>query len=143
MMLCTRGVAGETPANIPLLPHAKFPNEDWYGAKAKRLGIEGRVLVAFDVTAKGAAKNISILWSENDLLAAQTTRFLSAVRFDVPRDWQTTGALRRWRLGFVYRLSPSGQPQPSRQSDEFAIPVEIIGITGSRLRSPRSGPLAR
>jgi hypothetical protein len=113
---------------LPKLPHLTLSTrEDWYGPQAKLLGVEGRVLVAFDITAAGATKNVSILWGENALLGAHTTRLLSGVHFDVPKDWATSGAGRRWRVGFVYCLVPSGQ------SDEFAIPVEKVYINGSRL----------
>jgi hypothetical protein len=126
---------------LPKLPHATFSKrEDWYGPQAKRLGVEGRVLVAFDIATAGDAKNVSIIWAENELLGTQTSRLLSGAHFDVPKDWATSGAARRWRAGFVYCLVPSGQ------SDEFAIPVAKIYLNGSRLRGApvhtRSGPNA-
>jgi hypothetical protein len=112
----------------PKLPPRHWPtHEDWYGPQAKRLGIEGRVLVAFDIATDGKPDHVSVLWSENDLLAKQTEHLLSELRFDVPKDWAMTGGTHRWYAGFVYRLSPSGL------SGEFAVPVEKIEITGTRL----------
>jgi hypothetical protein len=115
---------------LPKLPHVTFSKaEDWYGPQAKRLGMEGRVLVAFDITMGGLSKNVSILWAENAILGTQTTRLLCGAHFDAPTDWATSGAGRRWRAGFVYCLVPSAQ------SDEFAIPVEKVYLNGSRLPS--------
>jgi len=110
------------------LPRFVMPKgQDWYGATAKRQGLEGRVLVAFNITTEGQAKNVSVVWTEDSVLAANTLQLLKAVRFKVPPDWGTADIWRRWQVGFVYRLCPSGQ------SGEFAIPVEPIYITGSRL----------
>src|ERR1700693_3936060 len=44
-------------------PVIKVPGGvDWYPPKARRSGLEGRVLVAFDITAAGRVRNASILW---------------------------------------------------------------------------------
>ena len=120
--------SGEAAWKLPSLPRNKIPNtEDAYGETAKRQGLEGRVLVAFDVTPKGTTENINVIWAEDDALGKQTVHLLSRSHFEVPNDWATSGALIRWRLGFVYCLFPSGM------SDEFAIPVGKVYVTGSRL----------
>lgn len=120
--------AGEAAWKLPSLPPAKLPSsEDWYGPANKRQGLEGRVLAAFDITTKGAVQNIKVVWAENDLLGAQTAHLLSGAHFEVPKDWATSGALIRWRIGFVYCLVPSGQ------SEEFAIPVNKVYVSGARL----------
>jgi TonB family protein len=114
---------------VPALPHfqAAF-GQDWFPVVAKRMGLEGRVLVGFDIDARGRAKNISVIWSENTVFESSAVEILKGARFSLPSDWANSGASRRWRLGFVYRLFPA-----SCQSDQFAIPVEKVVITGSRL----------
>jgi hypothetical protein len=112
------------------LPEFVIPkNQDWYGAIAKQHGLEGRVLVALNVAADGHANNVSVIWAEDSVLSANTLQLLTAIHFKVPAHWGTADVARRWYVGFVYRLCPSGQP------GEFAIPVEPIHITGSRLPS--------
>jgi TonB family protein len=115
---------------IPKLPHAFQPENDreWFPPKARRMGMEGRVLVAFDITARGRAEHISVIWSESEIFESSAVNMLESTRFNVPSDWSENGAWKRWRMGFVYRLSPGCQ------SDQFAIPVaETVTITGSRL----------
>jgi TonB family protein len=121
----------ETGFELPNLPRSNLPNDqDWYPASARREGLEGRVLVGFDIGSDGRTNKVSVIWSERgdgSVLAANTVRMVGTMRFKVPADWPSTGAWRRWRLGVVYRLHPSGQPL------DFAIPVENVVITGSRL----------
>jgi TonB family protein len=116
---------------IPKLPHAEYSvdrDRDWYPTSARREGLEGRVLLGFDIMATGLAHNVSVIWSENRVFESSAVSLLKAAKFTLPSDWTSSDALRRWRVGFVFCLLPSGQ------SDQFAIPVEKIYITGSRLR---------
>jgi TonB family protein len=111
-------------------PHVRSSSDrEIYPAPAVQRGIEGRVLAAFDITTEGRVTNIAILWSENPLLADPTRRALSAYHFDVPADWGRSGVRRRWRMGFVYCLAPSDQP------DEFPLPVNVTTIKVPRQRS--------
>jgi hypothetical protein len=129
-------VTASDPFQLPKLPPMDFPrNVSWYPPRAWTAGLEGRVLVAFDITLAGSAQRISILWTEDALLASSAEQMLSKTHFKVPADWQTSGAWRRWRLGFVYCLPPSSQ------SEEFGVPVETVLITGSRLNgAPQRHP---
>jgi TonB family protein len=129
-------VAASDPFQLPKLPPVEFShNLEWYPARARFRGLEGRVLVAFDITSAGSAQKISILWTEDALLASSAEQMLSKAHFKIPTDWQTSGAWRRWRLGFIYCLPPSSQPE------EFGVPVETVLITGSRIRgSPQNHP---
>ena len=121
-------VNASDPFQLPKLPPMDFPrNVDWYPDRARASGLEGRALVAFDITTAGSVQGVSMLWSEDALLASSATQMLSKAHFKVPVDWQNSGASRRWRLGFVYCLPPSGQ------SEKFGVPVETVLITGSRL----------
>lgn len=113
---------------LPKLPRFKLgQDQDWFPEAARRDGLEGRVLVGFDITAQGSAKNISVIWSSTRLFESNAVGMLRTGRFSVPSDWIESGGWRRWRLGFVFRLSPSCE------SDEFAIPVEKVLVTGSRI----------
>jgi TonB family protein len=134
VVLCWSGrlvADDETGLELPKLPRSNFPNDqDWYPASARREGLEGRVLVGFDIGTDGRTKKVSVIWSESgdeSVLAANTVRMVGTMRFKVPAEWASSGAWRRWRLGVVYRLFPSGQAL------DFAIPVETVVITGSRL----------
>jgi hypothetical protein len=122
----------------PKLPAIKLSHEDWYPPAARFRNLQGRVLVAFDITPAGVAANISILWSENEVFTQSTTRMLAGAHFAVPNNWAATGANRRWRAGVVYRLA---SPAPSaQQSDDFAIPAEKIYITGSSIPKEHQWP---
>lgn len=127
-LLADEPVAASDPFQLPKLPPMDF-SQTWnpYPPRAATAGLEGRVLVAFDITSAGSAQRISILWTEDALLASSAEQMLSKAHFKVPADWQTSGAWRRWRLGFIYCLPPSSQ------SDEFGVPVETVLITVSRL----------
>jgi len=135
-LLAEEPVAASDPFELPKLPPVDFSrNIDWYPPRAAVAGLEGRVLVAFDITPAGSAQRISILWTEDALLASTAEQMLSKAQFKVPADWQTSGAWRRWRLGFIYCLPPSSQ------SEEFGVPVETVLITGSRLHgAPQRHP---
>lgn len=113
---------------LPKLPKATLPtDQDWYAPAAKRAGLEGTVLVAFDIASNGQSKNVSVLSADNSVFEASALQFLKGFRFKLPADWGAANLSRRWRLGFVYRLCPSAI------SGEFGIPVEIVYISGSRL----------
>jgi TonB family protein len=110
-----------------MLPDSKIGTIDWYPVQARRAGLEGRVLVAFNVTPAGQATNASIIWSEESIFEAPSLGFLARTHFKVPADWPGSALSPRIRVGFVFCLKPSGQ------SSDFAMPVEIITVTGSRL----------
>lgn len=108
-------------------PHGRSSSDqELYPAEAVKRGIEGRVLAAFDISTEGKVTNVAILWTEDPLLSDATRRALSGYHFDVPADWGRVGVRRRWRMGFVYCLSPSDQP------DEFALPVTVATIKAPR-----------
>jgi TonB family protein len=118
---------------LPKLPlYQLLSHQDWYPLAAREASLEGRVLVGFDITADGHVRNISVIWSENGVFESSAVALLKSARFTLPADWASTATSRRWRLGFVYRLAPD-----TCQSDQFAIPVEKILITGSRLSGAR------
>jgi TonB family protein len=118
---------GRQVTGMPHLDH--LPPLDFYPPRARLTGDQGRVLVGFNITASGAAENISVIWAENGVFSAEAVRMLNVSHFKVPSDWATTGAGRRWRLGITWCLPPSGQ------SDRFGItPLDTILIKSSRIR---------
>jgi TonB family protein len=113
-------------ANLPRIESTG--SLDFYPPAALRDGVEGRVLIGFDITPAGLTKNVSLIWGENGTLNAMAVRVVTNYHFAVPSGWETTGALQRWRLGFVYCIPPSSQ------SDEFAVgPAGKVYIRGARL----------
>jgi TonB family protein len=101
---------------------------DFYPPAALRDGIEGRVLIAFDITAAGRTRNVALVWGENAILNAMALRSVTNYQFAVPADWASGGMQQRWRLGFVYCIPPSSQ------SDAFAVPnAAVVYIRGARL----------
>lgn len=124
--------------DLPQLPrYTSGVAREWYPDAARGRDAEGRVLLGFDITDDGRAANVSVIWSENRMFDSSAVGLVRSVHFKVPTDWARTGALTRWRLGVVYRLSPG-----SCQSDAFAIPVQKVYITGSRLGRIVTAPLA-
>jgi len=113
---------------LPKLPQMQLDgNGGFYPEPARRTGLEGRVLLGFAITAEGRAKNISVIWSENGVFESDALKILKGARFSLPSGWAESGAGRRWRLGVVYHLAGSCP------SEQFAIPVETIVVTGARI----------
>lgn len=72
---------------LPKLPDFKGDHsDDWYPDVARRLELEGRVLLGFDIGVDGRARNISVIWSENSVFAASADEILKSARFNVPSD---------------------------------------------------------
>lgn len=113
---------------LPPLPHMESGSfQGVYPETARRQGLEARVLLGFDITPGGHTKKVSVIWSGNPVFDSAAVEMVKGIRFTLPANWPTTNVSTRWRLGVVFRL------EPSCQSDEFAIPVEKIIVTGSRL----------
>jgi TonB family protein len=130
MLAKPAGVCGDdSTSEQPALPRIESTGSlEVYPPAALRDGIEGRVLIGFDITPAGLTKNVALIWGENGILNAMAVRVVTNYHFVVPADWQSAGALQRWWLGFVYCIPPSGQ------SDEFAV---VLGgkvyVRGARL----------
>jgi TonB family protein len=125
----TASVYGDDSATEPRLPRIEATGSlDFYPPAALRDGIEGRVLIAFDITPAGRTTNVALVWGENAILNAMALRSVSNYQFAVPADWGSSGLQQRWRLGFVYCIPPSSQ------SDEFAVPnAAVVYVRGTRL----------
>ena len=136
-----RGSADESvdtaPAKQALPPLKNFKNGIFYPEHAKADGVEGKVLVAFDIVAGGRVAKLVILDSDNSALEATAREILSGLRFDLPSDWANSPAhLIRYHMGFVFCISPSSL------SRTFGVPLSPIIIRTNRLPgSPIRNPI--
>ncbi len=85
---------------LPKLPKAHFVgNLDWYPETWKQRGLEGRVLIAFDISPAGKASNIVAIWSEHPEMEAQTIQMLKGASFRSERHPQLKLRQIPFRLG--------------------------------------------
>jgi len=100
-----------------MLPIKRHPEKEYYPPHLKRLGIVGRVSLAYSVNAKGRPENISMRFSDHDDLEKAAKSMLQDIRFKVPSDWvDSGGSSRRYRLGFIFQFA--GKPKPPPFEDE-------------------------
>lgn len=99
-----------------------------YPSAAQRAGMQGRVLVAFNITKKGRADAIEIVNAEPaDEFDATASKAVKQVRFTVPDDWQASGgAAHRFQLSVLFKLSPCvapacSAPKPHESADDFLV----------------------
>jgi TonB family protein len=122
-----------------VFPPYKMTNKDiFYPERTKQDGIEGKVLVAFDISAGGRVDKLVILDSDNSALEATAREIVSGLRFDLPFDWANSPArLIRYHMGFVFCIPPSSL------SLNFGVPVSPVVIRTNRIPgSPTRNPLA-
>ena len=128
--------AGSTLAAGPIsangvqatLPKFKSARNIYYPDKAKRLGLEGKVLIAFDITVDGLPTNGAVISSDDELFTKAATEYITNLRFEVPQgDTASGSSLGRYRIGFVFCLPPSAL------DDTFAVPAFPVVISGSRI----------
>ena len=68
------------------------------------------------------------MWGENAILNAMALHSVTNYQFAAPADPRSTEAQHRWRMGFVYCIPQSSQP------DGFAVSTAaIVYIRGARL----------
>jgi len=104
---------------------------DFYPEQARRLGITGRVCLAYSVDVHGLARNVVVLESGKSILNRKAKELLHAERFDIPSDWLATdGPARRYRLGFIFQLSDKPKVPP------FDADIVTVLITGEPIRRP-------
>ena len=97
-------------------------SRDYYPAKAKRLGITGRVGIECSVDELGHARNIVILESADPLLNDAARDVISDQHFRMPPDWSTTGGpAKRFRYGVIFRLSGKPDVAPFEDNRQVAI----------------------
>jgi TonB family protein len=133
------GESGTAPTPPPALPKIKASKALIYPDKALRLGLEGKVVIAFDIDAQGRAMNSSMVSSDDDLFVKSSLDFVAGLYFDLPKDEHGAEMRQaRYRIGFVFCLPPSSL------DDSFAVPVWPIIVSASRIRgSPVRNPPAK
>ena len=92
-------------------PHSV--GEAFFPGAVARLGLAGRVSFLYSVNTKGRATGITLLEADSSDLAANARAVLVGYRFMVPADWSASGGpLRRFRVGFIYKLPGNPVPPP-------------------------------
>jgi TonB family protein len=136
----TTAIADETAPigqQPPQMPHFKSVATPYYPDEAKRRGIEGTVLVEFNIDVKGKAKDLIVLRSDQELFTKFAKDFYSSARFDVPGDWASSGnAVYRFKFGMVFCLPPSSQPDAFPESPYPPIYVKGSSLRGAPTRHP-------
>lgn len=108
-----RGLAEESQGAVPeteaqALPPLKNSKAIHYPEAAKRVGLEGKVLVAFDIVADGRVANLSIISSDDRAFEKTAKEYMSGIRFEVPSNWATSDSrYQRYHIGFVFCIPPS------------------------------------
>ena len=96
-------------------PHSV--GEAFSPGEVARLGLAGRVSFVYSVNTEGRATGITLLEADSSGLAANARAVLVGYRFVVPADWTGSGGpLRRFRVGFIYKLP--GKPVPLPLEDK-------------------------
>jgi TonB family protein len=123
----------------PALPPVKSSKPFYYPDKAKRIGLEGTVLVEFNIDAKGKPTNLSVLRSDDPLFASAARELFAGTRYDVPSDWPTSANYSwRFRVGIVFCIPPSGQVDTFAESTYPPMIISTNRIPGSPVRNPVS-----
>jgi len=132
------GLADESQSAGPekQLPPLKSSKGIYYPEAAKRVGLEGKVLVAFDIVADGRADNLSIVFSDDSAFESAAKEYTSGLRFEVPSNWASSESrYQRYHIGFVFCIPPSSLVGTFGVA---ASPVTISTkrIPGSPIRNP-------
>jgi TonB family protein len=126
------------PKELPF-PKLKSLGGGYYPDAAKARGVEGKVIIGFDIAANGRATNIGVVYSDDRVFEKMSMDILKSAIFELPKD--EDGQViheSRYRLGFVYCLPPS--------SLDSTFPMRVLPpvvVSGSRIRgSPVRNPPA-
>jgi TonB family protein len=134
-----RGLADESQSAVSekqMLPPLRSSKGIYYPETAKRVGLEGKVLVAFDIVADGRVANLSIISSDNSAFENTAKEYMSGLRFEVPSNWASSESrYQRYHIGFVFCIPPSSLVGTFGVA---ASPVTISTnrIPGSPIRNP-------
>jgi TonB family protein len=134
-----RGLADEllsTASEQQILPPVKSSKGIYYPDAAKRVGLEGKVLVAFDIVADGRVANLAIIFSDESAFENTAKEYMSGLRFEVPSNWASSASrYQRYHIGFVFCIPPSDLVGTFGIA---ASPVTIstTRIPGSPIRNP-------
>jgi TonB family protein len=121
----------------PALPPVKSSKPFSYPEKAKRIGLEGTVLIEFNIDAKGKPTNLSVLRTDDPVFASAARELFDGMRFNVASDWASSANYAwRYRLGIVFCIPPSGQVETFAESTYPPIVIATNRIPGSPVRNP-------
>jgi TonB family protein len=108
LALCGQALAQDTArASADQTPSLSIPNTvEFYPAKARQLGLTGRVGLECFIDMNGHAQNIAVVESSGSILDQQAIELLSIGHFDIPEDWAVTGGPeKRYLIGMTFELS--------------------------------------
>jgi len=122
----------------PLLPKMKSGKGIYYPDPALRIGLEGTVVIGFDIAANGHATNIALISSDDKIFEQPSLELLKSTVFELPKDSDGQDIHEgRYRLGVVFCLPPSSL------DDTFPVRVIPIVVSSTRIRgSPVRNPPA-
>ncbi len=99
-----------------------------YPGSAQRAGLQGRVLLAFNISRKGRVDNVEVVSGEPpEQFNTEAIRALKQVQFKVPGDWKDSGGeVHRFQLSILFKLSPCvvpgcTSPKPHDTADDFLV----------------------
>lgn len=111
------------------LPKIKSGGALYYPDAAKVRGLEGQVIVAFDIDEKGRARNTALVFADSQLFVKPSMDYVASLSFELPKTENGTEIRQsRYRVGFVFCLPPSSL------DDTFAVPVMPVIVSASRIR---------
>jgi Gram-negative bacterial TonB protein C-terminal len=88
-----------------------------------RLGVSGRMVLAYSVRVSGQPEKITVLASDDSRLERPAIEYLGHYRFDVPKSWEAdAGQWRRFHLEFSFTLEDDA-PRPKLVEDGDVIVV--------------------
>jgi TonB family protein len=109
---------------LPVRLHAPH---DYYPQDARKLGLAGRVELAYSVNAQGNPERITALVSDDQRFEAAAAEALRDVRFELPADWVAQGGpWRRLHLQVTFAIEGS-KPLPPYEDG-----LEALTVIGSR-----------
>jgi TonB family protein len=118
------------------LPPFKSSKVIYYPETAKRAGLEGKVIVAFDIVAGGRVANLSVIFSDDGVFENTAKEYMSGLRVDIPSDWaKFQGHYERYHTGFVFCIPPSSLVETFGIA-AWPVTISTNRIPGSPIRNP-------
>jgi TonB family protein len=133
--LCSPLHAEDTePLKLPK-PIKATSDGAFYPSPARRLGQEGRVLVAFKISSAGRVLDVRVTAAEpHGVFDNSVTTYIRSWEFAVPADWEASGGTHHeYTISFVFRLQPCHGTSPREESAPFPADYQPIIITGSTI----------
>ncbi|MFI4866588.1 MAG: energy transducer TonB, partial [Steroidobacterales bacterium] len=144
-------LAQGTAPPIELPPYKGTLKDDYYPADARAHALQGRVLVEFNVDARGVPKDAVVVNAEPAREFDASARMLvKNLRFEVPVGWEQSGAAHRFRIGVRYQTiqcinfshceaAPRNPPADYEAADRtYAVSAQrrVVTFEGARSVAP-------